>query len=569
MILRILQIFGALGIFLYGMKMMSDGIQKSAGSRVKTALDYMTINRCTAVLTGFLVTGVIQSSSATTVMVVSLVNAGLFNLTQAIGVILGANIGTTVTGWIVAVVGFKFDIAAFALPAIALAAPLVFVPRFGHENAGEALMGFGLLFLGLSLLKNSVPDIKSSPEVLEFLGAFTNRGFGSFLIFVAAGTLVTIIVQSSSAAMAITLTMAYSGWIDYPSAACLVLGENIGTTITAYLASLGANINARRAARAHTLFNVMGVVWMALFFSPFLKAIAAIIPETPGDMGYIATRLALFHTLFNVTNTVLFLPFIKPFSRLVSFLVKARTGENEERYRLFYSPAGLGQSAEINIIKAQAEIKKMVELLENIFRGATDAVLAPHKDARRLAQRVDEEESLLALMHEEISQFLVHCSREHISTKSLERLNLLIRVCNESASIGDSCRKMTSCALVKAEKKIEFDKQGGEEIRHYAGLVKNFLDFNLKHLGTRLSDSQLLEAEALENSIDGTRDILRKASQKRLKTGSSSVKTEILYIDILRHIEHVGDHSFEISRCLHRMTARHSSPVFGRTGADI
>ncbi|MDR1932037.1 MAG: Na/Pi cotransporter family protein [Spirochaetales bacterium] len=556
MIVKILQILGALGIFLYGMKMMSEGIQKTAGARMKTALDFMTKSRFTAVLTGFLVTSVIQSSSATTVMVVSLVSAGLFNLTQAIGVILGANIGTTVTGWIVAIVGFKLDISAFALPAVAVGAPLIFVSKWKKENLGEAILGFGLLFLGLALLKDSVPDIRSNPQVLEFLRRFSGRGFAGFLVFVAAGTIVTIIIQSSSATMAITLTMAYSGWIDFSAAACLVLGENIGTTITAYLASLNANVNARRAARAHTLFNVIGVIWMAAAFHPFTGLIAAMIPDVPGDLTIIAARLALFHTMFNLINTALFLPFIRPFSRLVSFLVKPRKHEEEQRYRLVYTASGLRQSPEINLLKAEIEIKKMAELLELTFGAASGAVLRPPKETLRLIETVDSREALLGLMHEEISQFLVQCSRENISSRSLERITQLIRICNESASIGESCRKLLSCAGLKAEKKIDFDKRGMEEISGYADMVKKFLAFNREHLGARLSAGQFIEAEALENAIDRSRDILRKAAKKRLKTGDTHVKTEILYIDILRHIEHVGDHSFEISRALYKMNSR-------------
>lgn len=560
MIMRILQGAGALGIFLYGMKLMSEGIQKSSGEKFKTALNYMTINRFTAVITGFLITSIVQSSSATTVMVVSLVNAGLFNLTQAIGVILGANIGTTVTGWIVAVVGFKLNVAAFALPAVAVAAPFLFVSRWGKQHLGEAILGFGLLFLGLSILKDAVPDIKNNPEILEFLKHYTDLGFLSFVIFVTAGSAITIVIQSSSAAMALTLTMAYSGWIDFPTAACLVLGENIGTTVTAYIASLNSNITARRASRSHTLFNIMGVLWVAIFFAPFLRLAMTIIPDVPGDRTIIATRLALFHTMFNVTNTLLFLPFVHQFSRLVSLIVKPRPGEETQRYRLVYTEIGIRQSPEINILKAELEIKKMAQVKEEAFRVAVEAALAEPKTVRLLAERVNSRDKLIDTMHEEISQFLVHCSRENVPRKSLERLNLLMRITNEIVSISDCCRKLSACAVQKADKKISFDKQGIEQIVTYAELVKKFLDFNRRHLGERLTAVQLQEAEKMEESIDRNRDILKKGAQKRLKSGSSHIKTEILYIDILRHIEHVGDHSFEISRALYNMHTRTAVP---------
>ena len=236
---------------------MSDGIQKAAGERLHKIMNYMTANRLAAVFTGFAITGIIQSSSATTVMVVSFVNAQLLSLAQSIGVIMGANIGTTVTGWIVAILGFKFKVVTIALPSIGLGFPLLFSKKWGKQNWGETFIGFGILFLGLNFLKNSVPDIKSNPEVLEFLSQYTGLGFLSIILFILVGTLLTILVQSSSAAMAITLTMAYSGWIDFTTAAAIVLGENIGTTITAFLASIGTHVNARRAARAHTLFNVI------------------------------------------------------------------------------------------------------------------------------------------------------------------------------------------------------------------------------------------------------------------------------------------------------------------------
>ncbi len=551
------QIGGSLGIFLYGMKLMSEGIQKSSGERLKKALNLMTVNRFTAVSTGLLVTALIQSSSATTVMVVGFVNAGLFSLTQAVGVILGANIGTTMTGWIVAVVGFQFDISAVAMPALAVSIPFLFVSKWGKQHFGEFLLGFGLLFLGLMLLKDSVPDIGDRPEMLEFLRHYTGKGLFSFLLFVLTGTIVTILIQSSSAAMAITLTMAYTGWIDFPTAACLVLGENIGTTITAYLASLNANVNARRAARAHTLFNLIGVLWMALLFRPFLDLVRLIIPETPGNEGVIiATRLALFHSLFNITNTIFFLPFLRPFTRLVTFLVKARPGEDTERYRFAYSEQGIRQSPEVNIFKAEIELKKMAIVKEEAFLRSIQAILAEPREVRGHIEAAMSRVSLVGVMHEEISRFLVHCSRANAPRKSLERINLLIRISNEIDNIGESCRKLTICAHRKAEDDIDFDSAGNEQIRSYAELVKKFLDFNHQHLGKVLSARELREAEKFEDAIDESRDLMRGAAQNRLSSGGPQVKIEILFIDILRHIEHVGDHSYEIARCLYRMNAR-------------
>ena len=272
MISTTLNILGSLGIFLFGMKVMSEGIQKTAGNRLRSILAYMTQNRFTGVITGFITTCLVQSSSATTVMVISFVNAGLLTLTESIGIIMGANIGTTITGWMVAILGFKFKITTIALPSIGIGLPLIFSKVIKRKNLGEIFVGFGLLFLGLKFLKESVPDIKNNPEVLEFLKSYTDLGMVSVLIFVVVGVFLTIIVQSSSAAMTITITMAFKGWIDFPTAAALVLGENIGTTITAYLASLGGNYHAKRASRAHMIFNLLGVTWMLISFSIFVLA---------------------------------------------------------------------------------------------------------------------------------------------------------------------------------------------------------------------------------------------------------------------------------------------------------
>ena len=278
MIASIFTIIGSLGLFLYGMKIMSEGIQKAAGDRLQKIMNLMTANRFASVFTGFSITALIQSSSATTVMVVSFVDAGLLTLRQAIGVIMGANIGTTVTGWLVAIIGFKFSISTIALPAVGIGLPLFFIKKLRKKDLGEVFIGFGLLFLGLGFLKSSMPDINSHPEVLEFLTRFTNRGFLRTLSSFSAGALITVIVQSSLAAMAITLTMAHAGWIDFPTAAAIILGENIGTTITAYLASLSTGVNARRAPGPTPLFNLLGVLWMSLLFVPFLSLVNTLVP---------------------------------------------------------------------------------------------------------------------------------------------------------------------------------------------------------------------------------------------------------------------------------------------------
>ena len=307
--LDFLTLVGSLGIFLFGMKMMSEALQKAAGNRLRTILAAMTSNRFVGILTGFLITAIIQSSSATTVMVVSFVNAGLLSLSQAFGVIMGANVGTTITAWIVSLFGFKVDISTFAIPIIAFSVPLLFSKHNSRRYIGEIIMGFSLLFLGIGLLKESVPDISQHPEILEFLRGYTSMGFASVLLFLLVGTLLTIIVQSSSATMAITLIMCSQGWIDFQMAAAMVLGENIGTTITANLAAWSGNIAAKRAAFSHLLFNLFGVLWMLVVFYPFTNFILSLVekigPTNPSEVS--AFSLSLFHTMFNICNICILL----------------------------------------------------------------------------------------------------------------------------------------------------------------------------------------------------------------------------------------------------------------------
>lgn len=374
MIIQVLHIIGSLGLFLFGMRTMSDGIQKAAGERLQSILNYMTRNRFSAIMTGFLITAIVQSSSATTVMVVSFVNAGLLQLTQSIGVIMGANIGTTITGWIVAILGFKVDIAALALPAIGIGFFLMLVKKLDKKDLGETMIGFGLLFMGLSFLKDSVPDISKYPELLEAISKLSGMGLLSYFIFIVTGALLTIIVQSSSAAMAITLTMAYAGWIDYPTAAAIVLGENIGTTVTAYLASVGTSVNARRASRAHTLFNVFGVIWMTPLFGVFLKLVDYIVP---GDVyGVSATmalpaHLAMFHSMFNIVNTIVSAFFIKQLAAIVSRLVP-EDGSLPTSYSLKYIRATLQDTPEFYLLTVKRELSRMADIISDMFNRFWD-----------------------------------------------------------------------------------------------------------------------------------------------------------------------------------------------------
>ena len=359
--LDFLTLVGSLGIFLFGMKMMSEALQKAAGNRLRTILAAMTSNRFVGILTGFLITAIIQSSSATTVMVVSFVNAGLLSLSQAFGVIMGANVGTTITAWIVSLFGFKVDISTLAIPIIAFSVPLLFSKHNSRRYIGEIIMGFSLLFLGIGLLKESVPDISQHPEILEFLRGYTSMGFASVLLFLLVGTLLTIIVQSSSATMAITLIMCSQGWIDFQMAAAMVLGENIGTTITANLAAWSGNIAAKRAAFSHLLFNLFGVLWMLVVFYPFTNFILSLVekigPTNPSEVS--AFSLSLFHTMFNICNICILVWFSNYIVKLIEKVIKKKAvpeDEKDEIFHLQHISTGLLSTSELSLLQASKEI---------------------------------------------------------------------------------------------------------------------------------------------------------------------------------------------------------------------
>ena len=546
-VMQLLIVFGSLGVFLFGMRLMSEGLQQAAGARLQKILAYMTSNRFAGVASGFLITTVVQSSSATTVMVVGFVDAALLTLRQAIGVIMGANIGTTVTAWIVALLGFKFSITSAALPAIAIGTAMLLVKKLDRDDLAHALIGFGFLFLGLSLLKDAVPDIRNNPEVLRFLANYTDLGFLSFVIFVLVGTLLTVVVQSSSAAMAITLTMTFNGWIDYPTAAAIVLGENIGTTVTAYLASINSGANAKRAARAHTSFNLFGVAWMALLYGPALALVDNLVPGSITSRTEIAAHLAMFHTLFNVTNTAICIGFVPLFEKLVYRMVPEGEALDAQSYRLPYVRAGFQETVELNILTARSELGRMAEQVEALFGYFTE--LFRDQKAERRKSYTEETIALIERMQGEISAYLVECSRENIGEQTAGELNRMVRIAHQLESIADTSNKLILLAERKRDKKIDLGKELAGEIEAYADLVSEFLEFNKEHLLSKLTEDEYERAEEMEAKLNKHQKKYKKAAQKRLRTGSS-VKAELFYLDLLRHLEHLGDYSLEVSQAL-------------------
>ncbi len=548
-IVLIFNLLGSLGVFLYGMKVMSDGIHKVAGDRMKSILNYMTKNRFMAVITGFLITALIQSSSATTVMVVSFVNAGLLTLLQSIGVIMGANIGTTVTTWIVAFVGFKFKIQAIALPMIGIGLPLFFSKSKLKREWAEVFIGFGLLFLGLSFLKDSVPDMNAHPEIFEFVKDFTGRGFLSYVIFVLLGAGLTIAVQSSSAAMAITVTMAYRGWIDFPTASMIVLGENIGTTITAYLAAIGTSVNARRTARAHLLFNLFGVLWMTFIFVYFIQFIDWLSPWENSQIN-LPLKLSLFHTAFNVVNTLICIWLVKYFALAVEKIVKPNKNDENKEYKLVYLQSGRIDPTAFNLEQARQEIFKLVRICEDMFDTSLHLFFNPHKKLGDEVDKISRQEKLTDQMQREITNFLTICSEESLTDTYAKNINAMIRIVHELEGIGDSVLRIMLITKKKYDRKLQMHPEATQEINDIAKAVKEFMALYNSKMLEHMKRDDLKQAYNIESEINNIRKKYKHNARERITSGNSDIQAELLYIDLLRHFEHIGDYSLNIAQAL-------------------
>ena len=555
LVISLIKIIGSVGLFLFGMQILSEGLQKSASGKLKKTLEMMTGNRLLSVLTGFLITVVIQSSSATTVMVVSFVNAGLMNLISAIGVILGANIGTTVTGWLVALLGFSVDITILSLFSIAVALPFLFSKKTKAREYAEIFMGFGLLFIGLEFIQASMPDISSHPEILSFLSQFEDGSVFSILICVLIGTLLTIVVQSSSASMAITITMAYQGWIGVWTASALCLGQNIGTTVTAYIASLGASTNAKRAATAHTLFNVVGSVLVLFLMKPMLNIVdwitrANIFAISEGDMHMVLpTFLATFHTLFNVFNTIVFFPFVRPFASLIEHLIPEKKKEEDEHYQFKYI-AGRAEAPEFYLIALKNEVKKLGLLTKEMFLSWAD--LSSSEKVDRVSDRVLElkkSEERADEMQDELTSFSILMLQNSQSPTNADELHKIIRVIDELESITDSIYNLSKLTGDRFGKGIVFTKEERDEISSYRTLTGDYVSFVVDNLDS--SDVDLLNSSrAMEEKMDSEHKRLSNEVQLRLENNKGDFRTQLLILEVERNLEHIGDYLLNISETL-------------------
>ena len=571
-ILQIFTLLGALGMFLYGMNLMSSGLQKAAGDKLRGFLSAMTSNSFKGVMTGLGITSIIQSSSATTVMVVSFVNAGLLTLVQAIGVIMGANIGTTVTAWMVSWLGFKADISILAVPLMLFGFLFSNSKKDNRKNIGELIVGFSLLFLGLSFMKDSVPDLRQTPEVLEFVTSWASYGFGSVLLFLAFGTVLTLVLQSSSATMAITLIMLSMGWIPFNMACAMVLGENIGTTITANIAASVGNTQAKRAAMSHTIFNVFGVLWALLLFNPFLKLVGYITEHlfglpNPAAEGFVVTAsesaegaaalygLSMLHTLFNLINTLLLVWFTKWIAKAVCLIIRAPKNQDKEVFKLKYISAGPLATPELSVEQAFDEIVHFAQISKNGAVYTKEAINESDNDKfEALREKLVKYEEISDRIEYEIAAFLNGVSAEEISEVTSLKIKAMYKIIGELESLGDSGETISRILSRKNIHKKKFDSEAIKNLNIMADAVLAAYDVMIANLTVahkgELTD--ITNAYNAEERLNTLRNNFRDTMIEEIDNGGKNYQTSVYYMDLMNTYERMGDFMINISQDLER-----------------
>ncbi|MDA3911153.1 MAG: Na/Pi cotransporter family protein [Bacteroidales bacterium] len=558
----LLKLFGALGLFLFGMKLMSESLQKVAGDRLRNILSAMTSNRFKGIFTGFLITAIIQSSSATTVMLVSFVNAGLVTFAESIGVIMGSNIGTTVTAWLISTLGFKIDIGMLVLPLVGVTFPLLFSKKASRYNWGMVIMGFALIFIGLDFLNHSTPDINNNPEILQFLSNFSDKGFFSVLIFILIGAILTMIIQSSSATMALTLVMCFNGWISYEMAAAMVLGQNIGTTITANLAALIANTSAKRTAMAHLFFNLFGVLLILPVFFGFLELISGIAVRNGLASPYnvdgqtaeqtaaaIPVALAIFHTVFNVLNTFFLIWFVKPIERLIIRIIKQK--DDDEEFKLQYISTGLLSTIDLSILQARKELMVFTEKVEKMF-SRTQMILSEKslKKVLRTQEKIKKTEGMADQFEEEITAYLAEVSKQELSQSSVESINRMLQITTQIESIADACYTISKTIDRKIASKAKFDETLVNNLVNFSNVVAEQFDLMLEVIRDPELKIDLYKVKAMMKEVRNTHEKLQQEHFKNLKNGVYKTKVGVIYADTYAELLRIGDLANHVVRLL-------------------
>ncbi len=560
----ILKLAGALAVFLFAMKLMSEGLQKIAGSKMRSVLKHITGNPLSGILTGTAVTAAIQSSSATTVMVVGFVNAGLLSLAGAVAVIMGANIGTTVTAWIITLFGLGGNSGVFSLPMLLAAISLFFIfsGRDKMKSIGQTIIGLALLLVGMELLQEPMSNLDQYPNFLHAISTLSDYGFWSILIFIAIGALLTCLVQASAAMMAITLVMCYNGWIGFDVAVALVMGQNIGTTITANLAALVANTAGKKAARAHLVFNVVGVIITLIVFSPLMNFIAFLTENMTGCSPYasvddplynresVPLAISLFHTIFNVGNTIILAFFIPQILKIVDWMVKTKVEDTEDEFRLTYIEGNWLSTAELNLQSAKSEIEefsKRVLRMYTFLPGLRTAKDDEEFDS--LIERITKYEDITDRMEQEITKFLTRVGSGDVSQHASERISTMLRIIDNLESIGDAIFQIAMTRKSKREDAVHFDSSLNANLAHMSELVQKALDVmdaNLKDY----DNIDLDAAYAAEHDINAYRDLLRAQHLDALKLGIYDYAIGNAYSALYALYEKLGDYIINVSEAI-------------------
>ena len=527
-----------------------------AGNQLRNILKRMTTNKFMGILTGFIVTCALQSSSASTVMVISFVNAGLLTLAESMGVVMGANIGTTITGWIISFFGFKVNITFVAIILVGVTFPFLFSGNSKYRNFAEFIIGFGILFIGLDFMKKAVPDVKNNPEILEFVTSFSDAGFASILLFVLVGTILTVVIQSSSATMTLTLVMMAKGWVTLPIAAAMIMGENIGTTITANIAAVVGNVHAKRAARFHLLFNLIGIAWLLVLFYPFLDFIDWLAQTALGntmssfEITVAETEapktLALFHTVFNISN-VLLLYWLIPVLTKVVIRIQPSKGDPDEVFRLQYISSGLLSTPELSIEEAVKEIQQFVRLIDKMCVSFMVLCLEPSKNHNKLIKKIKKREDITDRLELEIARYLTRISEGEISSKTSSRIRSMLRMVNDLERIGDIFYQATLAVDGLKKDNKHFPTEAEEDLRQMLDLVYKAIKLMRKNLQQIPEGVDLTEAYDLEDDINSLRDKIQGSHMARLSSEVYSFQIGMIFMDIIASMEKLADHIININ----------------------
>lgn len=552
---KLLILIGSLGFFIYGMKLMSEGLQQASGSMLRSMLGSMTSNRLKGVLTGFGITSLVQSSSVTTVMTVSFVNAGLMTLRQSAGVMMGANIGTTITAWVILIIGFKVNVGSYAYMLIAFAFPLLFIKSGKSKAWATTIVGFCILFIGLGELKDAVPSLDRDSAIIQFFIDFKGVWYGP-VMFVLLGAFVTVVIQSSSAAMALTLAMVAKGAIPFEVACAMVLGENIGTTITAELASLIANVHAKRSARIHSLFNIIGVGWMLLIFPYFLDIVGALVGITSGeefdlanpDMA--ATGIAVFHTFFNLANVVLMVWFVPQLVTLAERTVKSK-GDSDEEFKLDFIGGPIGSTAELCILEAQKEVSKFGEVTARMNEFVYNAINNSSKKKKaKLFSKLQKYEEITDRVEVEIADYLAKVSRLEMSDLASIKMRGMLSITNDLERVGDIFYQISKSLEKKEDEKIYFTPEQREGLNEMLELVREAFTIMNKNLEAENRSISMQSAIDIEHRINKLRNKLRKKHLKDLESGEVNMQGALIYSNVFSSLEKVGDHIINVSEAV-------------------